>query len=244
VLADRDAPSPVGKRDTSGATPKAYLDYVARGIVAATKEKSLAGRPSRRVYVLVPSYSDALHLSARLEAYGVKHLTQTPGGAPLGALLDAFSADPKAVLIAVGGWSGVDLPRTIDHIVIERLPFAPPSGAQAGARASAEAIAAPVEGAKNASFAADQIAYRTLVAGCKRMLRQGIGRSWRVRDDAATVWILDPRFPVARERELDPARPHVNRYPRHADFAACIPERFRAAWRAARIFTVEGRLSP
>jgi len=242
VLADRDAPIPIASDETSSRTSRVYLDYVVSGIVAAARTKPLRGGPCNRVYVLAASYNDAAVLSAALERQDRPHIAQKQGGAPLRHLLTEFAAQPRGILITVSGWTGVDLPGLIDHIAITRLPFPAPATMSVGPRAAAEATAFARGGAPAAAIAGAQVAYRSLLADCKRLLRQGMGRAWRKPGDAATIWLLDPRFPVARERELDPADPQINRYPRHNEFAACIPARFRDAWRAAQILSIDGDL--
>ncbi len=107
-------------------------------------------------------------------------------GQLLDTLLRDYRADEKAVLISPAAWEGVNLPSMVDQLVIPRIPFAPP------------------ERAREAVLGRSQ-AHRSVQRG-QRKLKQGIGRALRRQSDKATLWVLDPRFPLPRELTADPTR--------------------------------------
>ena len=113
-FADGAAPAPIRSIDGTPVSDPGHLDYVAQAIEAA--------RRSGRVLVLCTSYRLASDLALR-----VPGVLAHPRGERLASRLDAFRADANAVLLTPAAWTGVILPGLVDHVVIPRIPFRPPT---------------------------------------------------------------------------------------------------------------------
>ena len=111
-FADRSVPGPFEPGRDPPVSHREHLDYVARAIGEA--------RRSGRVLVLCTSYDLVRELAERVPDPLV-HVR----GTRLGSCLDAFGADPGAVLLTPAAWTGVSLPGLVDHLVIPRIPFRP-----------------------------------------------------------------------------------------------------------------------
>jgi ATP-dependent DNA helicase DinG len=205
VLADRAAPVPNRAEEAA-----AHDAYVADAIRTARDQGG-------RILVLTTSYDAAQRLAALAPGAVAQER-----GQKLAGYLDAFKATPGAIFITPAGWEGVDLPGVIDHLVIARLPFGAPD----------EALDAALIAAANArGVGADAVRGRriqTAKADARRRLRQGIGRAIRQADDSATVWILDPRFPVSQTAMRSTIRTGITQGPArdHLAMAFAIPNRF------------------
>jgi ATP-dependent DNA helicase DinG len=106
------------------------------------------------------------------------------GDEPRGQLLDRFRATDRAVLFATGAfWEGVDVPgEALSMVIIDKLPFAPPDDPLVSGRMHR------YEQEGGDPFADHQIPQAALV------LKQGVGRLIRRRDDRGIVAILDHRL--------------------------------------------------
>lgn len=106
------------------------------------------------------------------------------GESPSSELLERFRATPRAVLLGTGQfWEGVDVPgQALSHVIIDRLPFSPPTEpvAQARARRAEERGEDP---------------FTTLaLPEAALALRQGMGRLIRAAADRGLISVLDPRL--------------------------------------------------
>ena len=225
MLARRDAAVPtVRDGDGTVTTDPDWLDYAGHGIMAA----HAAGG---RTLVLATSYADAEALGERVPGALVQLR-----GTPLSVMADAFRADPAAILITPAGWAGLNLPGMVDHLVIPRMPFAAPDEARAAVRIRAMARRGMAEGDARGVLAA------AARADAMRRMSQGLGRALRRPSDRATVWILDPRFPLPDNLIRANPRLRLNQGPadRHIGWMSCIPIRFRTglgnAFERAAIF--------
>ena len=101
-----------------------------------------------------------------------------------GALLRDFMADGDAVLIAtMSFWRGIDVRGSaLRLVIIDRIPFSPPSDPLLMARA------AKVEAAGGDGFADVQLPQAAI------LLQQGVGRLIRGHSDHGMVALLDPRL--------------------------------------------------
>ncbi len=98
-------------------------------------------------------------------------------------LLRAFREDADAVLIGTGTfWEGIDVPgESLRCVVIDKLPFAPPTDPVVTARIQA------IRDRGGDPFSEYQVPEAVLA------LRQGIGRLLRRSDDFGVIALLDHR---------------------------------------------------
>ena len=212
VLADRDAPPPFLKKeeDEVAANPD-FLQYAAAGIQAAHRQGG-------RVLVLAPSFEFAENLGEKIPEALVHRRGQSAA-----VLLREYEKNSRAVLVTPSAWEGVNLPGLVDHLVIPRIPFAPPD----------ESKLAALEEKFRADGKPSDLARRILAAenrsAAVRKLRQGIGRGVRQKTDRCKLWLLDPRFPLPDAFIRNPrARiPHQGPAKNHANLAGAVPARFR-----------------
>jgi ATP-dependent DNA helicase DinG len=105
------------------------------------------------------------------------------GEKPRRALLDAFKARPSVLFASQSFWEGVDVPGdALSLVIIDKLPFAPPSAPLTAARIDA------LQKNGEDAFDALQLPQAALA------LRQGFGRLIRSRTDRGIVAVLDSRL--------------------------------------------------
>ena len=207
-FADRTTPGPFASGDDeSRASDPQHLAYVAGAIEEA--------RHTGRVLVLCTSYTladEIGHLApdARVHVKGHR----------LRSYLDDFRTDPHGVLLTPAAWAGISLPGLVDHVVIPRIPFAPPS------------VEAEAKQDFLSRLGLDRSKIKGLLAGdrmaaARRRLTQGIGRGLRGPDERCTVWLLDPRFPLPRSMTRTIGGPGQGNAKNYLPFINCIPPRFR-----------------
>ena len=209
-FADRSAPGPFKRNaddhEHAVADPQ-HLGYVADAVEEA--------RTSGRVLVLCTSYALVEELATRVSS-AIVHAR----GVRLGAYLDAFRAAPDSVLLTPAAWAGVSLPGMVDHVVIPRIPFRPPSVEDEARRSFLSRLGlapANVEGL----IAGDR------GAAARRKLAQGIGRGIRGPAEICTLWLLDPRFPLPKSMARAIGGPGQGRAVNNLPFINSIPSRFR-----------------
>ena len=150
---------------------------------AAEHIRALLQATRGRAFVLFTSYANLREVH-RL----TKHTTPFPlfvqGTAPRSVLLRDFRATPNAVLLATSSfWQGVDVAGdSLSCVIIDKLPFAPPSDPITAARM--EAIA------KLGGNPFDEYQVPLAILA----LLQGLGRLIRHRQDRGVLSILDPRI--------------------------------------------------
>ena len=212
-FADRAAPAPIRRVDGAPVSDPGHLDYVAQAIEAA--------RRSGRVLVLCTSYRLAGELAPR-----VRDAIAHARGERLASRLDAFRADANAVLLTPAAWTGLSLPGLVDHVVIPRIPFRPPSVEdEARRRFLAELGLAPT--------GIERLLARDRAAAARRTLAQGIGRGIRGPRERCTVWLLDPRFPLPKSMTRAIGGPDQGLAAEHLALMYAIPARFRSGPRPA-----------
>jgi ATP-dependent DNA helicase DinG len=111
------------------------------------------------------------------------HPLLVQGEAPRTHLLRVFREDPDAVLVGTGTfWEGIDVPgESLRCVVIDKLPFAPPTDPVVTARIRA------IRERGGDPFFEYQVPEAVLA------LRQGVGRLLRRSDDFGVIAILDHR---------------------------------------------------
>lgn len=211
-FADRSVPGPLIKEGDDPADTQAspeHLRYVASAIEKA--------RESGRVLVLCTSYMLAEEIGSRVRS-SIVHAR----GTLLRTCLDKFRAAPvpNAVLLTPAAWAGVSASGAVDHIVIPRIPFRPPSVEDESKRSFLSQL----------GFASGKI--EGLIAGnrnaaARRKLAQGIGRGIRGPSESCTLWLLDPRFPLPKSMARKIGGPGQDKAVRNLQFINCIPPRFR-----------------
>jgi ATP-dependent DNA helicase DinG len=157
--------------------PAAYLDELGELITAA----------GGRTLGLFSSMRAARQAAAQLrDRLSVPLLCQ--GDDPTSQLVARFAADEATCLFGtLSLWQGVDVPgRSLQLVVIDRIPFPRPDDPLASARQRAVAARG---GNGFMTIAAAQAAL---------LLAQGTGRLLRTMTDRGVVAILDPRLVTAR----------------------------------------------
>ena len=108
----------------------------------------------------------------------------------------------------------------VDHVVIPRIPFRPPSVEDEAKRSFLSRLGlAPVH--VEGLIAGDRN------AAARRKLAQGVGRGIRGPDESCTLWILDPRFPLPKSMARAIGGPGQGGAVNYLSFINCIPPRFR-----------------
>ena len=151
------------------------------GAAAAGGVRELTAVTGGRAFVLCTSTRNmhALHRASRDLPYRV--LLQ--GERPKAKLLDLFREEPSVLFATASFWEGVDVPgEALSLVVIDRLPFAPPTDPVIAARLRA------LEAEGRDAFSELQVPAAALA------LRQGFGRLVRTRADRGLVAILDRRL--------------------------------------------------
>ncbi|HET8540500.1 MAG TPA: ATP-dependent DNA helicase [Anaeromyxobacter sp.] len=170
-------------RQAAIVSPEGLPEPNAPGFVeaAAGAVRALAAVTGGRAFVLCTSVRNmlALHRASRDLPYRI--LLQ--GERPKAKLLDAFREAPSLLFATASFWEGVDVPgEALSLVVIDRLPFAPPSDPVVAARLRA------LEAEGRDGFSELQVPAAALG------LRQGFGRLVRTRADRGLVAILDRRL--------------------------------------------------
>ena len=212
-FADRAVPAPIRLVDGAPVSDPVHLDYVATAIEEA--------RTSGRVLVLCTSYALAEALGAR-----VREPIVHARGTRLASRLEPFRADSQAVLLTPAAWSGVSLPGLVEHLVIPRIPFRPPSVEDEARRRFLQTLGL-------ARSSVERLLARDRAAGVRRTLAQGIGRGLRGPHERCTLWLLDPRFPLPRSSTCAIGEPGQGLAAPHLELMFCVPARFRSGVRPA-----------
>ncbi|HET7827103.1 MAG TPA: helicase C-terminal domain-containing protein, partial [Anaeromyxobacter sp.] len=152
-----------------------FVDAAARAV------RELTAVTGGRAFVLCTSTRNmqALHRASRDLPYRL--LLQ--GERPKARLLELFREEPSVLFATSSFWEGVDVPgEALSLVVIDRLPFAPPTDPVVAARNRA------LEAEGRDPFSELQVPAAALA------LRQGFGRLVRTRQDRGLVAILDRRL--------------------------------------------------
>ncbi len=154
------------------------------GAAAATRIAELLAITSGRAFCLFTSHRALKDAAARLGAAKLPYPLLVQGSEPRASLVTRFRATSGAVLLGTGSfWEGVDVPGdALSLVVIDRLPFSPPSDPLVAARMQ------HVEEAGGVAFDEVQLPDAAIA------LKQGFGRLIRRRDDRGIVAVLDPRI--------------------------------------------------
>jgi ATP-dependent DNA helicase DinG len=164
--------------------PEPTLDGDAFSAAAAARIALLLAITSGRAFCLFTSHRALRDATARLTAMKLAWPLLVQGSEPRASLVSRFRATPNAVLLGTGSfWEGIDVPGdALSLVVIDRLPFAPPTDPLVAARMQhvVESGGEPFDEVQLPDAAIS--------------LKQGFGRLIRRRDDRGIVAVLDPRI--------------------------------------------------
>ncbi len=154
---------------------------------AAARIAQLLAITRGRAFVLFTTHRVLADVSARL-ARLVDYPLMIQGKRSRAGLLDDFRRTDGAVLCATGGfWEGVNIPGdALSQVIIDKLPFAPPTDPLVGARMKR------IEDRGGDPFARYQLPQAALA------LQQGFGRLIRRRGDRGLLAMLDNRIVTRR----------------------------------------------
>jgi ATP-dependent DNA helicase DinG len=151
------------------------------GAAAAEAIRGLAAVTSGRAFVLCTSVRAMRYLREACRDLPYRLLLQ--GERPKHRLVEAFREVPSVLFATQSFWEGVDVPGdALSLVVIDKLPFAPPSDPVVAARVRA------LEAEGRDGFSELQVPAAALA------LRQGFGRLVRTRTDRGLVAVLDRRI--------------------------------------------------
>ena len=206
-----------------------WLDYTASMIEKAQKQKG-------RTLVLTNSYKASCELQNRLTERGLSNVVTHKKGENLNHYLPQFLAHENSILLSHGAWEGLNLPNSISHIVIPRIPYSPPNDGHNRLRE----LALHSKGVSREY--AKRIALSENTDNVVRKLTQGVGRGIRCKTDSVTIWLADPRFPMP-DTYLESFDPILMKAPKRQrkDLRGFIPKRFIGNYNTAPIF-IDGDL--
>jgi len=148
---------------------------------AAAAVRELVSVTGGRAFVLSTSVRGMNALREALSDLPYQLLLQ--GERPKAKLLDAFREEPSVLFATQSFWEGVDVPgEALSLVVIDKLPFAPPTDPVLAARGKA------LEEAGRDAFS------ELSVPSAALSLKQGFGRLIRTRRDRGLVAVLDRRL--------------------------------------------------
>jgi ATP-dependent DNA helicase DinG len=154
------------------------------GAAACTRIAELLAITAGRAFCLFTSHRALRDAAARLGAMKVPYPLLVQGSEPRASLVTRFRSTSGGVLLGTGSfWEGVDVPGdALSLVVIDRLPFAPPTDPLVAARMK------QIADAGGEPFDEVQLPDAAIA------LKQGFGRLIRRRDDRGIVAVLDPRI--------------------------------------------------
>lgn len=232
ILADPAVDAPVLDFDEATGTVlrPAWVDYAASMILAAN-------RAGGRTLALARSYQDVAIFADKLRDLGhTGAVIAQVRGQKMDALTQQFVSDPTAIWISPLAWEGLNLPGMIQNLVVLRLPFRQPDPAKRALMTSRGRIT---------KESADAIIQASAMSAVKRLLRQGLGRAIRKRDDRARIWVADGRFPLPASSPLPAKYPtdifwsEKKLYPA---MHAVVERRFQGALSQAAVLLKDGRM--
>jgi ATP-dependent DNA helicase DinG len=148
---------------------------------AAGVIRELVGVTGGRAFVLSTSFRGMQALREALDDLPYQLLLQ--GERPKGRLLELFREAPSVLFATQSFWEGVDVAGdALSLVVIDKLPFAPPSDPVVAARVRA------LEAEGRDAFS------ELTVPAAALALKQGFGRLIRTRTDRGLVAVLDRRL--------------------------------------------------
>jgi ATP-dependent DNA helicase DinG len=161
-----------------GLPEPAHPGFVAAAAAAVRELVTVTGG---RAFVLSTSVRGMNALREALSDLPYQLLLQ--GERPKAKLLELFREEPSVLFATQSFWEGVDVPgEALSLVVIDKLPFAPPSDPVLAARGRA------IEEAGGDAFS------ELSVPAAALSLKQGFGRLIRTRSDRGLVAVLDRRL--------------------------------------------------
>jgi ATP-dependent DNA helicase DinG len=171
------------RRQAALVVPQSLPEPAHPGFTAAAAEavRALTAITGGRAFVLSTSVRGMKALHAALQDLPYRILLQ--GERPKGKLIELFREEPSVLFATQSFWEGVDVPgEALSLVVIDKLPFAPPSDPVVAARTRA------LEAAGRDAFGELSVPSAALA------LKQGFGRLIRTRQDRGIVAVLDRRL--------------------------------------------------
>jgi ATP-dependent DNA helicase DinG len=171
------------RRQAALVVPNGLPEPANPGFTAAAADaiRKLVAITGGRAFVLCTSARAMTALREALDDLPYQLLLQ--GERPKARLLELFRAEPSVLFATQSFWEGVDVPgEALSLVVIDKLPFAPPSD--------------PIVAARSRALAeAGRDAFSELsVPAAALALKQGFGRLVRTRQDRGLVAVLDRRL--------------------------------------------------
>lgn len=154
--------------------------------VASEALLELVGLTGGRAFALFTSLKQMQTFHARLK-HRLPCRALLQGEQSRRVLLEEFVKEPSVLFASQSFWEGVDVPgEALSLVVIDRLPFAPPTEPLTAARIEA------IDDAGNDAFNGYQVPQAAL------KLKQGFGRLIRTQSDRGIVAVLDARLTTKR----------------------------------------------
>jgi len=164
--------------------PRDLPDPSENNFITAASERirSLVELTKARAFLLFTSYR-AMEEAWNCLAERLPGTVLKQGDAPRSEILEIFRARPSVLFATMSFWQGVDIPGSaLSMVVIDKLPFAAPGDPMVEAKIDL------MKSREQDPFHEFQVPRAVL------LLRQGLGRLLRHRDDKGVLALLDRRF--------------------------------------------------
>lgn len=189
ILTDKSIPTPIQSfEDDEVVFSQKWLSNTCKMINKAMEE-------DESVLVLTVSHSESKLIAAQLKNSAKVSLHEK--GHNIKEYIGDFIQGKTKVLITSSGWEGLNLrtedkKQLIQHVVISRIPFAPPN------TLFEYALEVLSKSHPDLAIYKKNIEWVDAIQEVVAKLKQGFGRGTRSPDDIVTIWIADSRMPHSR----------------------------------------------